>query len=95
MKKNKQKPGVKPEAGEARNNIVTIKFTDKELEEINKISEKIEIPRTRFIRNLILASLEDARFLNKIGALKGVKFLADFKERYFNPEKYKTLKLEE
>ena len=91
MKKIKQKPGVKPEAGEARKNLVTIKLTDQELNEINKIAEEMEIPRTRLIRNLVLTSLQDAKFLNKIGALKGAKLLTDFKERFFNPERYQTL----
>ncbi len=94
MKEIKKKPGVKPEAGEARKNLVTIKLTDQELNEINKIAEKIQIPRTRLIRNLVLTSLEDAKFLNKIGILKGAKFLTDFKERFFNPEKYQSLKID-
>ena len=91
MKKIKQKPGVKPETGEARKNLVTIKLTDKELEDINKIAEILEIPRTRLIRNMVIASLKDAKFLDILGILKGVKNINDFTQRWLNPERYKTL----
>ncbi len=52
------------------------------------------MPKTRFIRNLTLAGLEDAKTLNKIGALKGAKKLLDFKERLFNSSNYKTLQID-
>ncbi len=51
------------------------------------------MPKTRFIRNLTLSGLEDAKVLHKIGALKGAKKLIDFKERFLNSEKYQTLEL--
>ena len=63
-----------------RNNL-TIRFSDKELAEIEKIAKELDIPKTRFIRNLTLSGLEDAKALNKIGVLKGAKKLIDFKEK--------------
>jgi DNA-binding Lrp family transcriptional regulator len=86
-----KKTGPKPESGETRNNPVTVKFTNKELKEIEEIAKNINISRTTLIRNMTLAGLEDAKILNKIGALKGARKLLDFKERFLHPEKYKTL----
>jgi hypothetical protein len=37
---------------------------------------------------MALSGLEEARFFNNIGALKGAKKLLDFKERLFNSNKY-------
>lgn len=86
-----KKTGPKPEAEETRSNAVTVKFTDKELEEIEKIANRINITRTTLIRNMTLSGLEDAKFLDKIGALKGAKKLLDFKDRLLNPKKYQEL----
>ena len=72
----------------------SIRFTKKELEEIEKIAKNIGIAKTRLIRNLIISSLDEAKVLNKIGALKGAKKLIDFKERFFNSEKYQTLTID-
>jgi len=86
-----KKTGPKPEAEEARKNLVTVKFTDKELKEIEDIARNIDIPRTTLIRNMTLAGLDEAKLLNKIGALKGAKKLLDFKERFSNSKKYPNL----
>jgi hypothetical protein len=86
----KLKTGPKPETGETRKNLVTVKFTDKEISEIDKIAKETDIPRTTLIRNMTLSGLEDAKILNKIGALKGAKKLIDFKDRFFNNHKYPT-----
>ena len=84
----KLKTGPKPEAGTARNNLVTVKFTDEEIAEIDKIANETDIPRTTLIRNMTLSGLDEAKLLHKIGALKGAKKLLDFKERLFNSNKY-------
>lgn len=86
-----KKTGPKPEADEARKNLVTIKFTDKELQQIEEIAKNIDIPRTTLIRNMTLSGLSEARILNNFGILKGAKKYLDFKERLLNPEKYKSL----
>jgi len=70
---------------------ITVRFSKNEIEEIKKIAENIEIPTTRLIRNLVLCSLDDAKFLNKIGVLKGTKKLIEFKKRLQNEEKYPRL----
>jgi len=84
----KLKTGPKPEAGTARNNLVTVKFTDEEIAEIDKIANETDMPRTTLIRNMTLSGLDEAKLLHKIGALKGAKKLLDFKERLFNSNKY-------
>lgn len=81
----------KPIDTEVLTETVSIRFSKSEIEEITKIAENINLPKTRLIRNLTLSSLEDAKALNKIGALKGAKKLLDFKERFLNAEKYKKL----
>jgi len=83
-----KKVGRKAEAGTRRTKTILLKLTDEEYKKINDIAKKIEIPTTRFVRNLTLAGLEDADILNKLGVLKGVQKLIDFKERYLNPKKY-------
>lgn len=70
---------------------ISLRFTKKELEEIEEIAKDMNMPKTRLMRNLLLTSLEEASFLNKIGILKGAKKFLDFKERLQNSNKYKTL----
>jgi len=72
-------------------NNLTIRFSDRELREIEELAKKLDMPKTRFIRNLTLSGLEDAKALDKIGVLKGAQKLIDFKERLLNPEKFQTL----
>jgi len=84
----------KPIDGEARNINITIRLSKNELKEIERIAKELDIPPTRLIRNLALTSLKDAKFLSKLGVLKGIKKLKDFEERFRNPEKYnKTLEI--
>lgn len=73
---------------------ISIRFTKSELEEIEKIADKLNLPKTRLIRNMALSGLEEARFLNNIGALKGAQKLLDFKDRLMNPKNYQELELE-
>ena len=90
-KMRKSNAGRKTIDEHPRNTNITIRFTDEEIEEIEKIAKDMDIPKTRLIRNLVLTSLNDAKVLNKIGVLKGVKKFIDFKERFKHPEKYQTL----
>lgn len=78
---------------EALTETISLRFTKEEMEEIEKIAEELDMPKTRFMRNLVLTSLDDARVFHKMGILKGAKKFIDFKERFTNPEKYKTLEL--
>ena len=91
MSESKSKRGRKAIDGEKISNNLTIRFSDREIEEIEALAKKLDMPKTRLVRNMALAGLEDAKMLDKIGMLKGAQKLNDFKERLFNPEKYKTL----
>jgi len=66
---------------EALSETISLRFSKEELQDIEKIANELDMPKTRFMRNLVLSSLDDAKFLNKIGILKGAKKLNDFKEK--------------
>ena len=83
----------KPIDKEARNINITIRLSEKEIQEIEEIAKELNMPKTRLIRNLALAGLDDAKIVKKLGILKGVKKFIDFKERLKNPEKYQTLEV--
>jgi len=83
----------KPLDEEVRNHNITIRLSKKELEKIEKIAKDLDMPKTRLIRNLTLSTLDEVNFMNKIGMLKGIKNILDFKERFLNPEKYRTLEI--
>ena len=81
----------KPIDKEALTETISLRFSKSELEEIEKIAKEIDIPKARLIRNLVLTSLDEAKLFNKIGVLKGIKKLIDFKERFLHTENYQTL----
>ena len=69
---------------------ISIRLTKTEMKELEEVAKELEIPKTRFMRNVLLSGLEDAKVLHKLGALKGAKKLLDFKERFTNYKKYQT-----
>ena len=87
----KSNAGRKAIDGEARNINISIRLSEKEIKEIEEIAKELDMPKTKFIRNLALTGLDDAKILSKMGILKGAKKLADFKERLKQPENYKSL----
>ena len=70
---------------------ISIRLTKTEMRELEEIAKELDMPKTRFMRNVLLAGLEDAKTLNKIGALKGAKKLLDFKKRFINSSNYQEL----
>ena len=83
--------GRKPIDKEPISETISIRLSKSEMERFEELAKKLDLPKTRFMRNILLSALEEAEALDKIGALKGAKKIIDFKERFFNPEKYKTL----
>jgi len=65
--------------GERLERTISLRFSDKELEEIEKIAKKMGLPKTRLMRNLILTFLEDAK--NNVNILKGAVRVKEFKEK--------------
>lgn len=82
INKNPRNAGRKTIDNEALTETISIRFTKKELEEISKIAENINISKTRFIRNVFLVGFDDAKAFNKLGLLKGMKRLIDFKPKF-------------
>jgi hypothetical protein len=70
--------------GETRNITIGIRFTEKEMEEIEKIAKKLDIPKTRLIRNIALIGLKDAKFLDNLGILKGTQRLLEYETKLKN-----------
>lgn len=94
MNSNKRNPkgaGRKTIDSEARNINISIRLSDTEMKEIEQIAKELDMPKTKLIRNLALAGLDDAKILSKIGVLKGIKKLADFKEQLANTNKYQSI----
>ena len=58
-----------------------VRFSKEEMERIEKIAKKLNMPKSRVIRNLTLAGLEDAELLNKIGAFEIVKMIEKLREK--------------
>jgi len=83
--------GRKPIDKEPISETISIRLSKSEMKRLENIAKKLDLPKTRFMRNVLLAGLDDAEMLDKIGALKGAQKLIDFKERLLNPEKYKSL----
>lgn len=73
---------------------ISLRFSKSEIKEIEKIANDINISKTRFMRNLVLTSLDTAKVYHKIGILKGAKKIIDFKERFNNPDKFKNLQID-
>jgi len=86
---NTIKKGRKPKDTIVRNSRMTIKFSEKEIEEINKLSKYLQIPKTVVARNLTLYGLEEAKGFKRLGLLEIVKKLIKTSE-WLN--KFKNLK---
>ena len=84
----KSNAGRKTIDGEARNINISIRLSETEMKEIEKIAKELDMPKTKFIRNLALTGLDDAKLLSKLGILKGAKKLTDFKEKFSKINKY-------
>jgi predicted DNA-binding protein len=69
-----------------RKNRIEILLTDEEMERVEKIAKKLNMPKGRLIRNLAMAGLEDAEMLNKLGLFDIVKMIEKIRERAFKSE---------
>ena len=64
-----------------RNKEIKISLTEEEMKRIEKIAKKIGITKSRLARNLVLASLEDAELLNKLGLFDAIKMIEKIRKR--------------
>ncbi len=67
---------------ENRTEKMDFRCTKKEKEKIEELAKYLEMPTGALLRNLTLASYDDAVIFKKIGLLKGAKKYKDFKEKY-------------
>jgi len=58
-----------------------VRFSKEEMERIDKVAKKLNIPKSRVIRNLTLVGLEDAELLNRIGAFDLIKLIEKLREK--------------
>ena len=58
-----------------------VRFSKEEMERIEKIAKKLNMPKSRFIRNMALVGLQDAELLNRIGAFDLVKMIEKLREK--------------
>ena len=64
-----------------RDKEIKVSLTQEEMERIEKIAKKLGITKSHLARNLILASLEDAELLNKLGLFDAVKMIEKIREK--------------
>jgi len=70
---NQVKRGRKPKDNIVRETKITIKFSEDEMERIEKMAEYLEIPKTVATRNMALMSLEEMEAYKKYGILQVAK----------------------
>jgi len=70
-----------------------IRFSKEEMERIEKVAKKLNMPKARLIRNMTLVGLEDAELLNKLGAFDIVMILEKIRKKTFG-QNYKKLAIE-
>jgi len=65
-----------------RDTRLEFRCSTEEKKKIEDLANYLEIPPATLVRNLVLASYDDAMIFKKLGLLKGAKKLIDFKEKY-------------
>ena len=66
---------------EKRKYEVRVRLTKEEMERIETIAKKLNMPKATLIRNLALVGLEDAELLNNIGAFDLIKLIEKLREK--------------
>ena len=72
-----------------RDKEIKVSLTQEEMERIEKIAKKLGITKSHLARNLILASLEDAELLNKLGLFDAVKMIEKIREKALGTKEIK------
>jgi len=67
---------------ENRTEKLDFRCTPEEKRKIEELAKYLEMPNGSLLRNLTMASYDDAMIFKKIGLLKGAKKYKDFKEKY-------------
>ncbi|HHH54710.1 MAG TPA: hypothetical protein ENK91_13695, partial [Bacteroidetes bacterium] len=64
-----------------RNERLEFRCSTEEKKKIEELAKYLEMPSSTLVRNLVIASYEDAIIFKRIGILKGAKKIKDFKEK--------------
>ena len=87
MEKEKKKAGRKPLDGEKREIKISIKFSESEMKEIEKLAKYVELPKTVLARNLLLFGLDEMKGFKRTGLLQvgiGVIKTSEFLKKFIN-----------
>jgi predicted transcriptional regulator len=88
MKHKKQYKKTKKAIQMKRERNLTIRLSEEEYNKIEKIAEKIDIPKTRLARNLIISGLKDAELLEKLGFFKVAEIIQKIQREAIKEEKH-------
>jgi len=66
---------------EKRKYEIRVRLTKEEMERIEKVAKKLNMPKARLIRNLTLIGLEDAELYEKLGFFEIAKLIKKLKEK--------------
>lgn len=67
---------------ETRKERIEIRISKEEKKKLEDMARQLEIPASTLARNLMLASYDDMLIMDKLGVLKGIKKLKEFKQAY-------------
>ncbi len=80
---NKSKAGRKAEIeGKSKNKLIHAKISEYELNKIEQLAKKMDIPKMTLTRNLIMIGLRDLELIDNIGLLKGYKKTSEFINKF-------------
>ena len=69
-----------------------VRFSKEEMERIEKVAKKLNMPKSKVIRNLVLVGLEDAELLAKLGFFDAIKMIEKIREKALGIKKLKEQK---
>jgi hypothetical protein len=71
---------ARPKQDVVRDIEIKTRLSKDEYEQIKNMADHLEIPVSTFMRNLILASFEDAKMMESIKLLSGMKKFKEWKD---------------
>ena len=69
---------ARPKQDIVRDIEIKIRFSDQEFEDIKNMAEHLEIPISTFMRNLMMYAMDDARKMEKVKLLTGLKKFSEW-----------------
>jgi len=69
-----------------------VRFSKEEMERIEKVAKKLNMPKSKVIRNLVLVGLEDAELFAKLGFFDAIKLIEKLREKALGSKELKHQK---